>query len=94
MIPKHICAFVRLSNIVCTNQDWSPQTRLLWINSYIIFSKDVSEDIRKFFFCIYYNLLIYIREINKRTNLGKMYFENTYIIIISNMKAKVTWFMK
>jgi len=26
---------------------------------------------------LYYNLLINIREINKRTNLGKMYFENT-----------------
>jgi len=42
------------------------------------------------FILINYNLLINIREINKRTNLGKMYFENTYIIITSNMKAKVT----
>jgi len=39
---------------------------------------------------IYYNLLINIRVINKRTNLGKMYFENTYINTTSNAKAKVT----
>ena len=31
---------------------------------------------------------------NKRTNLGKIYFENTYIIIISNVKANVTSFIK
>jgi hypothetical protein len=43
---------------------------------------------------IYYNLLINIRVINKRTNLGKMYFENTYINTTSNAKAKVTWFTK
>lgn len=43
---------------------------------------------------IYYNLLINIRVINKRTNLGKMYFENTYISTTSNAKAKVTWFIK
>lgn len=43
---------------------------------------------------IYYNLLINIRVINKRTNLGKMYFENTYINTTSNAKAKVTWFIK
>lgn len=41
-----------------------------------------------------YNLLINIREINKRTNLGNMYFENTYIIITSNINAKVTWLIK
>jgi hypothetical protein len=41
-----------------------------------------------------YNLLIKIRVINKRTNLGNMYFENTYIITTSNIKAKVTWFTK
>lgn len=34
MIPKQISAFVRLNIIVCTNQDWSPQTRLFWIKSY------------------------------------------------------------
>lgn len=39
-------------------------------------------------------MLIKTRVENKRTNLGKVYFENTYIIIISNMKAKVTWFIK
>ena len=43
---------------------------------------------------IYYNLLINIRVINKRTNLGKMYFENTYISTTSDAKAKVTWFIK
>ena len=37
-----------------------------------------------------YNLLMNIRDKNKRTNLGNMYFENTYIMIISNIKAKVT----
>ena len=42
----------------------------------------------------YYNLLINIREMNKRTNLGNIYFENTYIIIVSNTKANVTWFIK
>ena len=34
------------------------------------------------------------REVNKRTNLGNIYFENTYIITTSNIKAKVTWFTK
>lgn len=38
----------------------------------------------------HYNLLMKTRVKNKRTNLGKTYFENTYIIIISNIKAKVT----
>lgn len=38
----------------------------------------------------HYNLLIKTRVKNKRTNLGKTYFENTYIITISNIKAKVT----
>lgn len=42
----------------------------------------------------YYNLLMNIRVINKRTNLGKMYFENTYINTTSNAKAKTTWFTK
>jgi len=41
-----------------------------------------------------YNLLIYIRVINNRTNLGNMYFENTYIITISKTKAKLTWLIK
>ena len=31
---------------------------------------------------------------NKRTNLGKMYLEKTYNTINSNIKAKVTWFIK
>ena len=37
-----------------------------------------------------YNLLINIRDINKRTNLGNIYFEKTYIIIAINTKAKLT----
>ena len=43
---------------------------------------------------IYYNFTIKIRDVNKRTNLGNIYFENTYIIMINNIKAKVTWFIK
>lgn len=39
-----------------------------------------------------YNLSIKTRVVNKRTNLGKIYFENTYIIIISKIKAKIIWF--
>ena len=31
---------------------------------------------------------------NKRTNLGKMYFEKRYIIIESKINAKITWFIK
>lgn len=31
---------------------------------------------------------------NKRTNLGNMYLENTYIITGSKIKAKDTWFIK
>ena len=42
----------------------------------------------------YYNLLINIRDINKRTNRGNVFFEKTYIIITSNIKAKVIWFIK
>jgi len=41
-----------------------------------------------------YNLLINIRDINKRTNRGNVFFENTYIITTSNIKAKVIWFIK
>ena len=43
---------------------------------------------------IIYNLLINKRDVNKRTNLGNMYFENTYIITTSNINANVTWFTK
>jgi len=43
---------------------------------------------------IIYNFTIKIRDVNKRTNLGNIYFENTYIIMINNIKAKVTWFIK
>lgn len=35
-----------------------------------------------------------IREINKRTNLAKIYLENIYIVATSNIKAKVIWFIK
>ncbi len=35
----------------------------------------------------HYNFVKNIREINKRTNLGNMYFENIYIIITSNIKV-------
>lgn len=41
-----------------------------------------------------YNLLINTRVINKRTNLPKVYLENTYIVITSNIKANVIWFIK
>lgn len=39
---------------------------------------------------IIYNFTIKIRDVNNRTNLGNIYFENTYIIMINNIKAKVT----
>ena len=42
----------------------------------------------------YYNLLMKTRVKNKRTNLGKMYFEKTYIIIESKINANITWFIK
>lgn len=41
-----------------------------------------------------YNLDINCRLKNKRTNLGKIYFENRKIIVISNTNANVTWFKK
>lgn len=41
-----------------------------------------------------YNLVIKTRVLNKRTNLGKIYFVNIYIITISKIKAKVIWFKK
>ena len=37
-----------------------------------------------------YNLLMKTRVKNKRTNLGKIYFEKTYIIIESKINAKIT----
>ena len=39
---------------------------------------------------MYYNLLINTRVANKRTNLGKMYFENTYINNTKIAKANTT----
>ena len=41
-----------------------------------------------------YNLLINIREKNKRTNLGKRYLLNIYVKKINNIKAKIIWFTK
>jgi len=41
---------------------------------------------------VYYNLLIKIRVKNKRTKLGNIYFDDTYIIIINRTNANVTWF--
>ena len=35
-----------------------------------------------------------IRDVNKRTNLGNIYFEKTYIITGNNINANVTWFIK
>ena len=43
---------------------------------------------------VIYNLLIKIRVKNKRTNLGKMYLENKYIITTSKVKANVIWLIK
>lgn len=37
-----------------------------------------------------YNFVKKTRAVNKRTNLGKIYFENIYIITISKVKANVT----
>lgn len=41
-----------------------------------------------------YNLLINKRVANKRTNLGKIYFEKTYTNKTNIVKAKTTWFIK
>lgn len=43
---------------------------------------------------LHYNLVMYKRVVNKETNFGNMYFENTYNIIKINKKTKVTWLMK
>ena len=45
-------------------------------------------------FYYHYNLLRKSLLINTRTNLGNMNLEKTYIITTSNIKAKVTWFIK
>jgi len=37
-----------------------------------------------------YNLLINILDVNKRTNLGKIYLEKTYSITTRSIKANVT----
>lgn len=41
-----------------------------------------------------YNLVMYKRVVNNATNLGNIYFENTYNIISINKKTNVTWFIK
>lgn len=41
-----------------------------------------------------YNLLKKVRVKNKRTNLGNIYLEKTYIIIISNKNVNTTWLIK
>lgn len=43
---------------------------------------------------IYYNLVMYKRVVNKETNLGNMYFENTYNNTNIHTKTKVTWLIK
>jgi hypothetical protein len=42
----------------------------------------------------FYNLLIKTRLKNKRTNLGNIYLENTYIIVTNKTNAKITWLIK
>jgi len=42
----------------------------------------------------FYNFVIKRRVVNKATNFGNMYFENTYNIIKINPKTNVTWLMK
>lgn len=49
-----------------------------------------SQESKRIGMILVYNLLIKIRDMNKRTNLGNIYFENVYIRIISNIKAKTT----
>jgi hypothetical protein len=41
-----------------------------------------------------YNLVINVRVRNKRTNLGKIYLENIYIIVVKSRNPNVTWFIK
>ncbi len=43
---------------------------------------------------MYYNFTRYVRIENMRTNLGNIYLEYMYIIIISNRKVKTIWFIK
>ena len=43
---------------------------------------------------IYYNLLMKLRVKYKRVNLGNIYLEKTYIIIINNINVNNTWFIK
>ena len=41
-----------------------------------------------------YSLDMKTRVLNRRTNLGRMYLENMYIMAMSKLKAKATWFRK
>ena len=45
-------------------------------------------------YIVNYSLLINTRVENKRSILGNMYFENTYISNTIIVKANVTWFKK
>jgi hypothetical protein len=45
-------------------------------------------------FSVNYNLVMYKRVVNKETNLGNMYFENTYNNINIHANTNVTWLMK
>ncbi len=44
--------------------------------------------------CGNYNLLIYIRDIKIRTNLGNIYLLNAYINTVNAKNANTTWFTK
>ena len=54
----------------------------------------VHKNYKLMFYEKIYNLLINVRVANKRTNLGNMYFENTYTSknIIANVNT--TWLIK
>ena len=43
---------------------------------------------------MFYNLLMNTRVANRRTNLGKMYLENTYTNNTKIVNANTTWFTK
>ena len=74
-------AYVNLQAKKLETQEYSLYTNKLINNKQLNFLVKILTD---------YNLLINTRVINKRTNLGNMYFENAYIITTSNIKANVT----
>ena len=57
---------------------------------YLLFINYKQATLYFFFSLIFYNLLINIRDVNRRTNLGKIYFEKTYIITTRSINANVT----